>query len=278
MQAQYVPASQDTSEPYRYVVVEMKSGEQHIGYLMYEDDTEINLKTETQGVLILKWRDILSIKDIEKKEVTKEGVYYEYNLQSTRYFFGPNGFGLKKGEGYYQNVWILFNQVSYGITDYISASAGVVPLFLFAGAPSPFWIVPKVSIPVVEDKINIGAGALLGGISGEENSSFGIAFGSFTYGNRNSNISVSLGYGMAGGEWSSAPVVTLSGMLRVSKKTYLITENYIFPEEVELSLISLGGRSFAKKVGIDYGLFIPVGIGVAVAIPWLGITVPFGNY
>jgi hypothetical protein len=83
---------------------------------------------------------------------------------------------------------------------------------------------------------------------------------------------------MLDGEWSSAPILTLSGMLRVSKKTYLLTENFIFPEEAELTLLSFGARSFAGKVGIDYGLFIPVGAGIFIGIPWLGITIPFGKY
>lgn len=276
--AQYVPTTQDTTLEERYVVVDLKSGKQYLGYLVYEDDALIKLRTQNLGEITLKWRDIQTIKDINEKEVSKEGIYYEYNLQSTRYYFGPNGYGLKKGEGYYQNVWVLFNQVSYGFTDYFSASLGTVPLFLFAGAPTPVWVVPKVSVPIVKDKLNIGAGALLGGILGDDNTTFGIAFGSFTVGNRNSNLSLSLGYGMIDGDWNSAPVVTLSGMLRVSRKTYLITENYLFPSEVELSLVSIGGRSFAGKVGIDYGLVIPVGIGEAIALPWLGMTIPFGNY
>jgi hypothetical protein len=44
-------------------------------------------------------------------------------------------------------------------------------------------------------------------------------------------------------------------------------------------LMSLGGRSIIKHVGLDYGLFIPVGgeVNAFVAVPWLGLTIPFGN-
>jgi hypothetical protein len=272
--AQYVPEANDSTQKERLVAIEMKTGEQMVGYLISEDDTEVKLRTEKYGVVTLKWRDILSIKDIDQKEVNKEGVYYKYNLQSTRYFFGPSGFGLKKGEGYYQNVWVFFNQASYGFTDYFSASVGTVPVFLFGG-PAPVWIVPKVSIPIIEDKLNISAGAMMGTVLGQEELGFAIPFGTFTYGNRNSNISASIGYGMVDGEWSSDPTITVSGMLRVSQKTYLITENYFLPG-MDASLISLGARSFAGKIGIDYGLVLP--IGYTVAIPWLGLTVPFGKH
>ena len=41
----------------------------------------------------------------------------------------------------------------------------------------------------------------------------------------------------------------------------------------------LGGRSFVKNVSVDYGLVLPFeqDYGISVAIPWLGLTVPFGN-
>jgi hypothetical protein len=275
--AQYVPEANDSTQKERLVAIEMKTGEQIVGYLISEDDTEVKLRTEKYGVVTLKWREILSIKDIDQNEVNKEGVYYKYNLQCTRYFFGPSGFGLKKGEGYYQNVWVFFNQASYGFTDYFSASVGTVPFFLFGG-PTPVWIVPKVSIPIIEDKLNIGAGAMMGTVLGED-VGFAIPFGTFTYGNRNSNISASIGYGMADGEWSSDPTITISGMLRVSQKTYLITENYFFPA-AEVSLITIGARSFAGKIGIDYGLVLPFEYGDfgGFVFPWLGLTVPFGKY
>lgn len=276
--AQYVPEEADSSSTDRFVLVTLKSGEQFSGNIQSETDAKIVLKTKKFGILTLYWKDILSVKDIKPEDLTKEGMYFEDNLQSTRYFFGPNGLGLKQGEGYYQNVWIFFNQVSYGFTDNFSLSAGTVPLFLFAGAPTPVWIVPKVSIPIKKDVLSVGAGGLFGTVIGLEESTFGIAFGTFTVGNKNHNASLSVGYGMLQGDWSSAPVVTFSGMTRVSKKTYLITENYFFPAESTLTLLSFGARSFAGKVGIDYGLFIPIGADVFLALPWLGLTVPFGNY
>ncbi|MEZ5070324.1 MAG: hypothetical protein R2751_04985 [Bacteroidales bacterium] len=33
-----------------------------------------------------------------------EGEYWFSNPHATRYFFGTNGYGLEKGEGYYQNT------------------------------------------------------------------------------------------------------------------------------------------------------------------------------
>jgi len=265
----------DSSETQKLVLIVLKNGNEFIGSIENQNKDQVVLKTATQGTLTLKWEDISSISDVKEEDISEKGFYQQHNLQSTRYFYGPNGLGLKKGEGYYQNVWILFNQVSYGFTNYFSMSVGVVPAFLLAGAPTPVWVVPKFSIPIKKEFLNIGVGGLFGTIFGE-GTSFGIGFGALTIGNSNHNLSVSVGYGMVDGEWSSSPVITVAGMTRVSRKTYLLTENYFFPDNI--TLISFGARSFAGKVGIDYGLFIPFQAGDLYAIPWLGITVPFGNY
>ncbi len=37
---------------------------------------------------------------------------------------------------------------------------------------TPIWVIPKVSVPVVKDKFNIGAGALVGYVVGLEKAGF----------------------------------------------------------------------------------------------------------
>jgi hypothetical protein len=69
-------------------------------------------------------------------------------------------------------------------------------------------------------------------------------------------------------------------MVRVGPKGYLLTENfYIGFEDDFIALIMVGGRTVTKKVGVDYGLFIPLASQQEriFPIPWLGITVPFGK-
>jgi len=41
----------------------------------------------------------------------------------------------------------------------------------------------------------------------------------------------------------------------------------------------LGGRRIIKHMGLDFGAVIPLGgdIGSFVAVPWLGLTIPFGK-
>jgi hypothetical protein len=260
------------------VNIETVDGNEFIGQIVIEDSLKIVLKTEKLGEISIFRSDIKRQEIIEIQQI-KEGKYWFHNPQSTRYFWSPNGYGLKKGEGYYQNIWVLWNQFAYGLSDNFSIGGGIIPLFLFGGTPTPVFITAKFSIPVVENKFNLGAGAIAGTILGEEETGFGILYGISTFGTPDNNVTFGLGYGFAGGEWASSPMINVNGMFRVSSRGYFITENYYINAGGEnLVLITLGGRSIIKKAALDYGLVIPIAdIGQFVAIPWLGFTVPFGK-
>jgi hypothetical protein len=243
-----------------------------------EDSVNVVLETALMGKVTIPRTSIQSITWLKPSSL-KSGKLWAGNPQSTRYFWSPNGYGLKKGEGYYQNIWVLWNQASVGVTDYFSIGAGIVPLFFFGGTSTPVWITPKFSIPVVKDKFNLGVGALAGTVLGE-GAGFGIVYGLGTVGNRNNNVTLGFGYGFVDGEWAKKPMITLSGMTRVGPRGYLLTENYfIGTSDESLLIISAGGRTITKKGGIDYGLLFPISseIGTFIAIPWLGITIPFGK-
>jgi len=267
-----------TSDTLRYCI-ETNDGNKFVGFLQTSDSSEFIINTQLYGVLKI---EIGMIDKIYKLSSNASDIkeYWHRSIQSARYFWAPNAYGLKKGEGYYQNYWVLFNQVSYGFTDNFSVGVGMVPLFLFAATPTPIWITPKFSIPVVKNKFNVGVGGLFGTVVGGENSSFGLAYGTTTFGSRDKNFSVGLGWGYADGEWGNTPLVNISGIIRVGKKGgYIMTENYFINigSDDFIGLISIGGRNLINSVSIDYGLFFPIikNLDTFLAIPWLGITIPF---
>ena len=276
LQSVQAQVESDTTVTYK---IQTRDGNEYIGQILHQDEEFILFKTQTLGEITIAKKNVVSIQRISEGQIVG-GVLWAENPQSTRYFWMPNGYNLKQGEGYYQNVWIFFNQGSIGITDNISIGVGTVPLFLFAATSSPFWLTPKVSIPIVENKFNIGAGALLGSVIGERNAGFGLVYGVATVGSRNKNASLGMGWGYAGGMWASTPVVSIGGMLRISKNAYLLSENYIIPIDNSrtFALIMLGSRIMVRKVGLDFGLVTPrvsdENDGY-FALPWLGLTVPF---
>jgi len=260
--------------------VETLDGNEYIGIILEQNTQTIRIKTDKLGEI--------SIPQVEVKRITQlsttksiDGTYWPDNPQATRYFWSPNGYNLKAGEGYYQNVWIMINQAVYGFTDHFSAGVGMIPTFLIAGASTPAWLMAKFSMPVVKDKLNLGVGALAGTVIGEENINFGILYGISTFGSKDRNINFGLGWLYGDGKFAKIPTINISGMFRVAPKAYLMTENYVIaiPDEETMVLTMVGARFMIKHVGLDFGLVHPFleDMSEFVAIPWLGLNIPFGQ-
>ena len=260
--------------------VETLDGNEYIGIILNQSPESIRLKTEVLGEITIPQSEIKRITPLSATK-SKDGVYWLDNPQATRYFWAPNGYNLKAGEGYYQNVWVLFNQAVVGLTDYFSAGVGVMPLFLFEGAPTPVWVTAKFSLPIVENKINLGAGALMSTVvGGDTESGFGILYGISTFGSKNQNLNIGLGWGFADGEMAKNPTLNISGTIRTGARGYFITENYLIGTPDETVVISMiGGRRIIKRVGLDFGVVMPFSSEMEgfYAVPWLGLTIPFGG-
>jgi hypothetical protein len=168
--------------------------------------------------------------------------------------------------------------VNYGVSDHFSMGGGTVPVFLFGASAIPIWFLPKVSVSTPRDNLHLAGGAVLGGVLGAgEDIGLGLVYGSATVGGRDRNATIGLGYGYTDGEFSDTPAINVSGMTRVSRTVYLLTENYFFPAVEGANLVSVGVRWAPENFAVDFALFRPLGpdIDGFVALPWLGVTIPF---
>lgn len=259
---------------YRIVTTD---GSTFVGNLISETEESVTLRTESAGDITISRKNIKEMTLIDETRMRDDNYWHE-NPQSTRYLFASNALGIKKGEGYYQNTWIMFNNVNYGITNNFSIGAGMIPTFLFGVSATPFWIMPKLSIPVASDMLHFSAGALIGGVLGEDGGSAGLLYGTSTVGNTDKNLSLGLGYAYGGGEISSTPLVNISGMYRTGKSIYLVSENYFAPGTGANGLVSFGVRWAPENFAVDFALLRPLEeLGSFVGIPWLGLTIPFGR-
>ena len=257
-----------------YLGIETTDGTFVIGEFVKEDDEYIWIDGSF-GETKIKKTSIVSKQVIDKSRF-KDGKYWFENPNATRNLYGPTGYGLNKGEGYYQNFMILLNSVSYGFTDNITVGVGIIP-FSF-GDGLAFTITPKVSFPIVEDQINVGAGVLYANLFGE---SAAIAYGVGTFGSKDNNFTFGLGYGNIDSEWADRPIVTLSGMLRTGRRISIVTENWFVPISSfdgfdYQGFLTGSARIMLRKVSLDIGV---IGLpGEGVAFPVVGIVLPFGNY
>ena len=281
--------------------VETNDGNDYIGTKISEDKDVVKMNTAKLGDITIKKSDIKKMEDIAADRV-KEGEYLFENPNSTRYLFAPSAYALKKGEGYYQNTWVFFNQVSFGFTDKFTVGLGTMPLFLIdrdAASLSPFWITPKYTFGSQEKKTNFAIGGIyfffpfldrkaLGGAT----LSTGILYGTGTFGDRDKNISVGLGWGFARASglttgtgnnttntvFGKRPTLNVSGMYRFSKRSYFVSENwFISTGDEAVAALSAAYRYAGKNVSIDLGLITAPNSfdSSPTVIPWLGVVLPF---
>jgi hypothetical protein len=156
-----------------------------------------------------------------------------------------------------------------------------VPLFLFGAEVTPIWITPKFSVPLEKESINLGGGAIIATVLGEDSPFVGIAYGLTTFGNRDRNFSIGLGWGFIDDEFAKSPTINISGIIRTGKRGYLVTENYfISAGDENVLILSLGGRTLWNRFSLDYGLFRPFTKDMDasfLAFPWLGFVIPFSS-
>lgn len=273
-----IPTDTDSTTFWRIVTADEN---EYIGQILSADSLKMQFKTQKIGIITLKIREIVKITKIENP-ILVDGEVREENNQVMRYFLFSNGYAVRKGETYYQNIWVLFNQITMGLGDRINLSVGMMPLFFFGGTPSPIWANLKASFPIIKEKVSIGGGVLAGSVLGAESGLIGLGYGNITFGSLSKNLTFGVGYGFSSQSGNTTiPLFSVSGMIKVGKKGYLLTENHIIGlgSNGSLSLVSMGGRYVGRKISIDYGVFTPItsGLDTFITIPWIGIVIPLGK-
>ncbi len=209
------------------------------------------------------------------------------NPHPTRYFFGPSAIPIKKGEKYYQNALFLLNSFQIGITDNFSIGAGTL-------IPFAVFITPKVGYHISKN-LHLGGGLIVvNSLIKESNFGIGAGYGSATLGSKEHNLTLNVGLGaykdLNDMKWKTAdkPMVTLSGMTRISDHLMLMSENwFVSANTVEndnlgnrivetkiLRLLSLGIRYLGNQNAFDVGFIAPSAGGI-FAFPYLSYNRKF---
>ncbi|HET9571186.1 MAG TPA: hypothetical protein VFP20_07260 [Bacteroidales bacterium] len=262
----------DTTKTYQ---VELKDGSEFIGTILSFDSTNLEMKTSSISNIQINRSSIRKMKTIETKMLFKGAVGIP-NPNTTRYFFAPSAFNLKKGEGYYQNTYLILNSINYGITDHFSIGASLELISTFSNFGqdwSPIYLItPKIGYQVAKN-VNVGAGVLIAnmGFTG----GLQLVYGLLTYGNPENNVTLALSTGFADGEYLKDAPFTLNGMFRLGRKTTFITENWIVPGSG--ALYSYGVRFFGTKIAVDLGFLNNKDIVdfLFIGVPYVDFVVKF---
>ena len=176
-----------SESPDSLLKVTMTDGSVLIGAFVTETSETITLQTTYFGSIELSRSDIRQIDTVDSESLDAGETRFE-NPNSTRYLFGPSAIPMKKGEGYYQNVYVILQSFNYGITKNFSIGGGFDVITPFVREVPPFFfITPKVGFKLAE-KVHLGGGLLYANTAAFELSGFGIGYGIFTYGTEENNI------------------------------------------------------------------------------------------
>jgi len=260
-------------------VLHARDGTTLIGRLVAE--TADSVRFESNGnVFTLARSQILDIRSIEPGQL-KRGEYWFPDPNRTRLFFAPTGRMLAKGEGYFSDTYLLLITVAGGVTSNFTMGGGM-SLFPSSNPQNNiFYLTPKIGL-VDRPNFALATGALVGfaGFEGIESRdrSFGILYGTSTFGSADHHLDVGVGWGYAGGTVSGDPAIMVGGATRVSRRVSLLTENYFVPSVSSDALISYGFRFFGEKLSVDLAFGNAVGSNTTFlfpGVPYVAFAVKF---
>lgn len=257
------------------IILSTNSGEHFAGYIVSEDPREVTIKLQNGKLLSIPAYTIKSIKPATRENIIGGKVVYP-NPHPSRYFYTPSALPMDKGEVYIQTVYGAVYQVQFGITDRFSLGATTTIV------GTPLALTTKYSIPV-DEKNTFAVGGLAGFVGWGSRVSLGIGFGTYTYGTKESNITLGAGlgwvrdgdvanYGPTGerispfSETTSTGIFSIAGNKRLSRNLSIMGEFWYVPE----SRIFFGGPCFRlynnKKSTFDLGIWTIGGIS-DVSVP-----------
>lgn len=248
-------------------VITMRDGSSLVGRIVSVRADSVDFQTGV-GRMQVAIGDIREIRETDSSRM-HDGTYWFPNPNATRLFFAPTGQMLKKGEGYFADYELFFPGVAYGITDNISIGGGV-SIFPAGLDEQIYFVTPKVGMSFGE-QVHLAAGLLVAGTSGGTG---GVGYAVGTLGDGDASGTIGLGYGFAGGDIESKPLVMLGGEKRISRRLALVTENYLLPISEDNLVYSFGVRFMGEKLTTDLAIFNVSGSGV-IGLPYVDFVFRF---
>ena len=257
------------------VIIELHNGRTMTGILIEETESDVRIETASMGIIKVAKIDIVSMQILAPGEAAP---VFRANPQASRYYFAPSGIQLAAGEGYYQNAYLIYSQLSYGVTDHFTIGIPFVP-FLGLGATAKIGGTLSGDLETGGVHGSVGGIAILDFTSNILDEPIGIGFGNLTFGREMSNFTIGLGR-----TFPDDPTTLLNAafMTNLSDRTWLMSENYVLVlpnSNFNVSIFSLGIRraSRDKESLFDYAMVMISDGDFVFPLPWVSWTYSFGR-
>ncbi|MFZ4619453.1 MAG: hypothetical protein ACOYNS_02765 [Bacteroidota bacterium] len=261
--------------------VELKDGSTLIGTIAEEDSLAVRFITSGGVTMtiphqLIRFKYPYSPSASSPASVTAPTVdtlkkaKYSVDPNRTRLFLMPTARPIGAGQGYFSAYELFFPTIAMGIGGNISVAGG---MSLIPGANSQLlYLAPKVSI-VNTPTVSLAVGGLYFG-TGDKDDGTSLLYAAGTFGNERGSVTFSARIPTAQDQSS---LVVIGGELQTSESFKLITENWIFDDNI---IYGFGFRFFSEKLAADLGFFRSSkqtsGDGFPF-FPWLGFAYNFGN-
>jgi hypothetical protein len=249
----------------------LKDGLEVVGYIEKEDSVTIQVRTPSDIVMQIPLEAVEEIRAFTGEPYLHQSKFRDPN--STRLLFAPTARSLKSGNGYFSAYELFFPFFAVGVADFLTFAGGIS---LIPGAQNQaIYLAPKVT-PLQSEMYGVSVGALYINALSSRSEGLGIVYGVGTYGESDKAVTLGLGWGFSGEDFSNKPIIMIGGELQVSNSIKLITENWI-PPDSDIAIIGFGIRFFGQKLAADIGLLYPAGGNMKgfPFIPWLGFAYNF---
>ena len=262
--------------------IELLDGTRLTGTIILENDSVIVMELQGMGELKIRKDKIDKMIPLDGSPELKKSFWFK-NPNATRLLFAPTAIPLRKGEGYYQNIYIVGNMFNYGVVDNFSIGGGFDFITMFGrfdGEWNPVLNFNAKTGFKVSDNFHAGAGGLY--MTQVNEFSAGILYGLGTVGSYNNNFTTGLGWGFVDGTFEQKPFIMLGGMARLSEKVWFISENWIAPVNTDSKyylVVSYGVRFSGKRMSVDLAFINSKDIveAIIIGIPYVDFVIKFGK-
>lgn len=243
------------------------------GTIINEDSVKIQFLTMAKLDITVKRSQIKNIVDISANII--KDVYFPDDPNNTRLLFAPTAKPLKSGKGYFAIYELFFSFLGYGIGDILTLAGG---MSLIPGATSQIvYFAPKLTF-INSPNVSVATGLIhfSATSSSEANEGIGITYGVATYTGERVAFSAGLGWGYAGEDYTSKPILMGAVELRASRYSKVIVETW-FPPEVNAGVGGMGVRFFGSNFAADLAFLYMIGedAGDFPLIPWVSVVYNF---
>lgn len=256
----------------QYAIVKLENGDKVKGKVIAADDEYITIEnSQVQSKIALS-----SIKNSTYGATERDVKTAGHKPSADSYAVLPSARPIGKGNSYYKNTLLFFNQFNIGVSDVFSLGMGFESASLVTGQwPRIFSLTPKFSIGSDNSYVGIGTSLLVATDSGDIGYG-GLLYANYTYGTDRKNITAGLSYSYNSDSFDE------SNLLLNVNMSYPLSHNVIAMSELVLGdfdgiawlfalrFMSRGGFSF----DVGFSRFIET---ERIILPVLSALVPIGR-